>query len=221
MNFAQNIVHSLLTHANRKPPMPLLAIVRHGQSVWNLENRFTGDTDVDLTPLGRQEARAAGKKLAGILFYRAFTSVLKRAEETLAIILEETGEPDLPVTRDKALNERCYGQLQGANKMETAEKYGELQVAVWRRSYDPEPPGGESLKDTAARVIPYYRSAIEPLLRQNENILIVAHGNSLRALMMHLENISGQEIEDVDIATGIPRLYTFTAELRIENVRYL
>jgi 2,3-bisphosphoglycerate-dependent phosphoglycerate mutase len=201
--------------------MPLLAIVRHGQSVWNLENRFTGDIDVDLTPLGRDEARSAGRLLHGIPFYEAFTSLLKRAEETLAIILEETGHPELPVTRDKALNERCYGSLQGMNKSEMAEKYGAEQVAVWRRSYDVQPPDGESLSDTAARVIPYYRSAIEPLLRQQKNILVVAHGNSLRALMMDLEKISPRAIEDVEIATGVPRLYTMAADLRIENVKYL
>jgi 2,3-bisphosphoglycerate-dependent phosphoglycerate mutase len=201
--------------------MPLLAIVRHGQSVWNLENRFTGDTDVDLTALGREEARSAGKRLRGIPFFHAFTSLLRRAEETLTLILQETGHPDLPVTRDKALNERSYGRLQGMNKSEMAEKYGTEQVAIWRRSYEAEPPGGESLKDTAARVIPYYRSDIEPLLWQQKNILIVAHGNSLRALMMELENLSPAAIEDVDIATGVPRLYTLTAELKIETVNYL
>lgn len=201
--------------------MPLLAIVRHGQSVWNLENRFTGDTDVELTPLGREEARSAGKRLTGIPFYRAFTSILKRAEETLALILEETGHPDLPVTRDKALNERCYGRLQGLNKTEMAEKYGGQQVALWRRSYDVAPPGGESLKDTAARVISYYKKEIEPLLAIGEHILIVAHGNSLRALMMYLEKLSVQEIEEVDIPTGTPRLYTLTEDLQLEGVRYL
>jgi 2,3-bisphosphoglycerate-dependent phosphoglycerate mutase len=202
--------------------MPLLAIVRHGQSVWNLENRFTGDTDVDLTPLGQEEARSAGKRLAGIPFYRAFTSVLKRAVETLDLILEVTGHPDLPVTRDKSLNERCYGSLQGANKMEMAERYGEQQVAIWRRSYSVEPPGGgESLKDTFDRVIPFYKKEIEPLLMEKKNILIVAHGNSLRALMMYLENIGEQAIEEVDIPTGTPRLYELTGDLRIEKVRYL
>jgi 2,3-bisphosphoglycerate-dependent phosphoglycerate mutase len=201
--------------------MPLLVIVRHGQSVWNLENRFTGDTDVDLTPLGREEARLAGEKLAGIPFYKAFTSVLRRAEDTLAIILQTTGRPDLPVSRDKALNERSYGQLQGLNKMEMQEKYGEKQVAIWRRSYAVRPPGGESLEDTCARVIPYYRSAIEPLLKEDANILIVAHGNSLRALMMYLEKIDEQAIEEVDIPTGHPRLYTLGTQLEMEKVEYL
>lgn len=201
--------------------MPLLAIVRHGQSVWNLENRFTGDMDVDLTSLGRDEARSAGRRLSGIPFYCAFASILRRAGETLALILEEIGRPDLPVIRDKALNERSYGRLQGMNKTEMAEKYGEQQVNTWRRSYSAEPPGGESLKDTAARVLPYYKKEIEPLLATGRDILIVAHGNSLRALMMYLENIDEQAIEEVDIATGTPRLYTFTGGLELENVRYL
>jgi 2,3-bisphosphoglycerate-dependent phosphoglycerate mutase len=201
--------------------MPLLAIVRHGQSVWNLENRFTGEVDVDLTPLGREEARSAGKKLAGIPFSRCFTSVMKRAAETLALILEETGHPELSVIRDKALNERNYGELQGLNKAEVAKKYGDRQVAIWRRSYAVRPPGGESLKDTAGRVILYYKKEIEPLLRKGENILIVAHGNSLRALMMHLENISEEAIAETNIPTGTPRLYTLNAQLQIEKVEYL
>ncbi|MDP4215659.1 MAG: 2,3-bisphosphoglycerate-dependent phosphoglycerate mutase [Bacteroidota bacterium] len=201
--------------------MPLLVIVRHGQSVWNLENRFTGETDVDLTALGRDEARAAGKKLKGFTFAHGFTSVLRRAEETLQLILEEIGRTDLPISRNKALNERNYGQLQGMNKAETALKYGDRQVALWRRSYDVRPPGGESLQDTVARVIPYYRAAIEPLLAAGQNILIVAHGNSLRALMMHLEHISESKIAEVDIPTGDPRLYTFDAQLHLEKAAYL
>ncbi|MDP4151656.1 MAG: 2,3-bisphosphoglycerate-dependent phosphoglycerate mutase [Bacteroidota bacterium] len=201
--------------------MPLLVIVRHGQSVWNLENRFTGETDVDLTALGRDEARAAGKKLKGFTFAHGFTSVLRRAEETLQLILEEIGRTDLPISRNKALNERNYGQLQGMNKAETALKYGDRQVALWRRSYDVRPPGGESLQDTVARVIPYYQAAIEPLLAAGQNILIVAHGNSLRALMMHLEHISESKIAEVDIPTGDPRLYTFDAQLHLEKAAYL
>jgi len=201
--------------------MPLLALVRHGQSAWNLENRFTGEVDVDLTPLGRLEARAAGKKLSGILFSRCFTSILERAEETLAIILEETGHTDLPVIRDKALNERNYGQLQGLNKAETAQKYGDEQVLIWRRSYSVRPPGGESLEDTAARVIPYYKSKIEPLLAKGENILVVAHGNSLRALMMQLEKIDKAAIAEVTLPTGAPRLYTMDQGLQILRVEYL
>jgi 2,3-bisphosphoglycerate-dependent phosphoglycerate mutase len=201
--------------------MPLLAIVRHGQSAWNLENRFTGEVDVDLTPQGREEARSAGKKLAHIPFSRCFTSVLKRAIETLDIILEETHSKGLPVICDKALNERNYGQLQGLNKAETARKYGEEQVAIWRRSYSVRPPGGESLADTAARVIPYYTIHIEPYLKKGENILIVAHGNSLRALMMHLEHIGEDVIATIDLPTGIPRLYTFDERMTLLDVVYL
>jgi 2,3-bisphosphoglycerate-dependent phosphoglycerate mutase len=193
--------------------MPLLVIVRHGQSVWNLENRFTGEVDIELSPLGREEARAAGKKLKGVPIAQSFTSALRRAEETLQLILEEIGRPDLPISRNKALNERNYGQLQGLNKAETAIKYGEQQVAIWRRSYDVRPPGGESLRDTAARVLPYYETAIQPLLAAGQNILIVAHGNSLRALMMRLEGISEAKIAEVDIPTGSPRQYTLDAQL--------
>jgi 2,3-bisphosphoglycerate-dependent phosphoglycerate mutase len=201
--------------------MPLLVTVRHGQSVWNLENRFTGEVDVELTTLGREEAREAGKKLIGIALSQCFTSVLRRAEETLQLILEEIGRPDLPISRNKALNERNYGQLQGMNKAETAVKYGAQQVALWRRSFDVCPPGGESLRDTAARVIPYYQAAIAPWLATGQNILIVAHGNSLRALMMHLEQISESKIAEVDIPTGSPRLYTFDTQLALEKVAYL
>jgi 2,3-bisphosphoglycerate-dependent phosphoglycerate mutase len=201
--------------------MPLLSIVRHGQSAWNLENRFTGEVDVDLTPLGREEARSAGKKLAHIPFSRCFTSILRRAIETLDIILEEAHRCQLPVTRDKALDERNYGQLQGLNKAETAKKYGDEQVAIWRRSYHVRPPGGESLEDTAHRVIPYYVREIEPCLKKGENILIVAHGNSLRALMMHLEHIGEDEIAAVDLPTGVPRLYTFDEQLNLQTAVYL
>ncbi|HVV04414.1 MAG TPA: 2,3-bisphosphoglycerate-dependent phosphoglycerate mutase [Puia sp.] len=201
--------------------MPLLSIVRHGQSAWNLENRFTGEVDVDLTPLGREEARSAGKKLAHIPFSRCFTSVLRRAIETLDIILEEAHRSQLPVTRDKALNERNYGQLQGLNKAETAKKYGDEQVAIWRRSYSVRPPGGESLEDTARRVIPYYIREIEPCLKKGENILIVAHGNSLRALMMHLEHIGEDKIATVDLPTGVPRVYTLDEQLNLQTAVYL
>ena len=205
----------------KSSPMPLLVIVRHGQSVWNLENRFTGEVDVALTPLGREEARSAGRKLKGISFSQAFTSVLQRAIETLTLILEETGHTDLPVSRSKALNERNYGQLQGLNKTGVAEQYGAEQVVAWRRSFSIRPPGGESLADTASRVLPYYRQEIEPLLKKGENILIVAHGNSLRSLMMQLENISEEGIADVDLPTGTPRCYTMDDQLRIGKVEYL
>ena len=201
--------------------MPELVIVRHGQSAWNLENRFTGEVDVPLTPLGREEARSAGKKIKGILFSQGFTSVLQRAIETLSIILEETGHPDLPVSRNAALNERNYGQLQGFNKAGVAQQYGDAQVAIWRRSWSVRPPGGESLADTAARVMPYYHSAVEPLLKKGENILVVAHGNSLRSLMMYLENINEEGIEEVDLPTGRPRCYTMNDKLLIEKIQDL
>ncbi len=201
--------------------MPLLVIVRHGQSTWNLENRFTGEVDVDLTPLGRDEARAAGRKLQGISFSCGFTSVLKRAIETLGLILEQTGDTGLPVIRDKALNERNYGRLQGLNKADVAKQYGDEQVSIWRRSYTVRPPGGESLADTAARVIPFYQTNIEPLLKKGENILIVAHGNSLRSLMMHLEDISEETIVGVNLPTGLPRCYVLNEVLQIEKVEYL
>ncbi len=198
--------------------MPLLVIVRHGQSVWNLENRFTGDVDVDLTETGRREAHEAGKDLKEIHFDYCFTSLLKRAEETLQIILQEIQQPGIPVKRDKALNERNYGDLQGLNKAEMAEKYGQPQIDIWRRSYAVRPPGGESLEDTAARVIPYYKKEIEPLLKTGKNILIVAHGNSLRALMMYLENLSAEAIAEVNLPTGSPRLYTFDEHLKLIRI---
>jgi 2,3-bisphosphoglycerate-dependent phosphoglycerate mutase len=201
--------------------MPLLVIVRHGQSVWNLENRFTGEVDVDLTPLGREEARSAGRKLKGFSFSSGFTSVLRRAIDTMNLILEEADHTGLPVTRDKALNERNYGRLQGLNKADVARQYGEEQVAIWRRSYSVRPPGGESLADTVARVIPYYRQRIEPLLQKGENILVVAHGNSLRSLMMHLEHIGEEAIAGVDLPTGTPRCYTMDDQLQIKKVEYL
>lgn len=201
--------------------MPLLVLVRHGQSTWNLENRFTGETDIPLTDLGRDEARTAGVKLRNIPFSHGFTSVLQRAVDTMTLILEEAGRKELPVTCNRALNERNYGRLQGLNKKEVAEQYGDAQVALWRRSFAVRPPGGESLADTAARVIPYYLSAIEPLLIQQKDILVVAHGNSLRALMMYLEKIDEAAIADVDLPTGIPRRYLLGKDLHIDAVAYL
>jgi 2,3-bisphosphoglycerate-dependent phosphoglycerate mutase len=201
--------------------MPLLVLVRHGQSEWNLQNRFTGETDVGLTAQGRLEACAAGDKVRGFHFFHAFTSVLSRAIETLRLILEGMGEPDCPVSCDRALNERNYGQLQGLNKAEAAEQYGKEQVLLWRRSYSVRPPGGESLADTAGRVLPYFHSTIEPMLRDGKDVLIVAHGNSLRALMMWLEGISESQISEVDLPTGLPRRYEFSPELKLVNVGYL
>ena len=201
--------------------MPILVLVRHGQSTWNLENRFTGETDIPLTAQGRDEARAAGVKLRDIPFSHAFTSVLQRAIDTLSIILETAHQQQLPVTRNLALNERNYGQLQGLNKTEVTKQYGQEQVSIWRRSYSIRPPGGESLADTAARVIPYYQAAIAPQLEKQENILVVAHGNSLRSLVMYLEGISEQDIANVDLPTGVPRSYTLDERGAIKKVDYL
>ena len=201
--------------------MPQLVLVRHGQSTWNLENRFTGETDIPLTDPGRDEARAAGVKLRAIHFSHGFTSVLQRAIDTMTLILEEAHQAELPVTRNRALNERNYGELQGLNKNEVAKQYGDEQVAIWRRSFATRPPGGESLADTEARVVPYYNTAIEPLLRQGQDILIVAHGNSLRALIMYLEKIGEEAIADFDLPTGIPRRYILDAGLKLQNVGYL
>jgi 2,3-bisphosphoglycerate-dependent phosphoglycerate mutase len=201
--------------------MPLLVLVRHGQSTWNLENRFTGETDVPLTDAGREEARAAGRKLRQIPFSQGFTSILQRAIETMALILGEAHQPSLPVTQNRALNERNYGQLQGLNKAEVAKIYGDEKVTEWRRSFAARPPCGESLADTAARVIPYYQQAVKPLLRKGAHILIVAHGNSLRALMMQLENLNSEEIAHVDLPTGLPRQYTLNREAVVESVAYL
>ncbi|MBX7093961.1 MAG: 2,3-bisphosphoglycerate-dependent phosphoglycerate mutase [Flavobacteriales bacterium] len=189
--------------------MSKLVIVRHGQSAWNLENRFTGWIDVDITEKGEEEARNAGKQLKGMHFDQAFTSDLKRAQRTLAIILEELGQSAIPVTKNQALNERHYGDLQGANKAETAAKYGDEQVHIWRRSYDIAPPNGESLKDTADRVIPYFEKEILPLLKSGKNIIVAAHGNSLRALMMYIEKMTPEQILQVEIPTGTPKIYEF------------
>ena len=184
-----------------------LVLVRHGQSQWNLENRFTGWTDIALTEAGMAEARHAGELLKDYHFDHGFTSALSRAQETLRIILEVTGQTDLPIDRDQALNERNYGDLQGLNKDETAQKFGAEQVHIWRRSYDIAPPGGESLKDTRARVMPYYEAHILPLLKQGRKVLVVAHGNSLRALVMVLDNISERDIPELNIPTGAPLRY--------------
>ncbi len=201
-----------------------LIIVRHGQSAWNLENRFTGWVDVDLSEKGCEEARLAGEKLKGYVFNSAFTSALIRAQHTLTIILEVIGQQSIPVFKDRALNERMYGDLQGLNKQEIKEKYGEQQFNAWRRSYAIAPPNGESLKQTGERAIPYYQTHIMPLLVKGETILVSAHGNSLRALMMFLEHISESDIEHTEIATGIPRLYKFNlinTGLELESVNNL
>jgi 2,3-bisphosphoglycerate-dependent phosphoglycerate mutase len=198
-----------------------LVLVRHGQSQWNLENRFTGWTDIPLTEAGEEEARHAGELLKDYHFDHAFTSALSRAQETLRIILEVTGQPSVPIDRDAALNERHYGDLQGLNKDETALKFGKEQVHLWRRSYDVAPPNGESLKDTRARVMPYYEAHILPLLKQGKMVLVVAHGNSLRALVMVLDNISERDIPDLNIPTGAPLRYRIDANGGVIERGYL
>lgn len=201
--------------------MPKLVIVRHGQSQWNLENRFTGWIDVDLSPKGIDEANKASEILKDHKFDKAFTSDLLRAQRTLDIILENTGMNDIPVEKDKALNERMYGDLQGLNKDECREKFGEEQVKIWRRSFDTPPPNGESLKDTAERVLPYYKSKIEPELKAGKDIIISAHGNSLRALIMYLEGLSKEEILQTEIPTGSPKEYIFDDSLNVIETKYL
>ena len=201
--------------------MPNLVIVRHGQSQWNLENRYTGWVDIDLSPLGIEEAHQAGKKLRGYTFDKAYTSALIRAQRTLDIILEEMGTNHIEIEKDKALNERMYGDLQGLNKDDTKKQFGEEQVRLWRRSYDVPPPNGESLKDTAARVLPYYEAKIKPDLQAGKNVLVVAHGNSLRALVMSLDNLSEDEIVKTEIPTGVPKLYVFDNNINIIESKYL
>jgi 2,3-bisphosphoglycerate-dependent phosphoglycerate mutase len=201
--------------------MARLVLLRHGESQWNLENRFTGWVDVPLSPKGIDEAKSAGRKLTAYRFDRAFTSVLTRAIETLRLVLEVTGQSAIPIEKDKALNERMYGELQGLNKAETAQKYGDAQVKIWRRSYDVRPPGGESLKDTADRVLPYYEARIKPCVLKGETILIAAHGNSLRALVMQLEQLSKEQILELNIPTGAPLLYDLDSQGKVLSHRYL
>jgi 2,3-bisphosphoglycerate-dependent phosphoglycerate mutase len=201
--------------------MAQLVLLRHGESQWNLENRFTGWVDIPLSPRGVQEAKNAGEKLRSFTFDRAFTSVLIRAIETLRLVLEAIGQTNIPIEKDKALNERMYGELQGLNKADTAKKYGDAQVKIWRRSYDVAPPGGESLKDTADRVLPYYENRIKPYLLKGETILISAHGNSLRALVMQLEQLSREQVLELNIPTGAPLLYELDKNGTVVNHRYL
>lgn len=201
----------------------LLVLVRHGQSEWNLKNLFTGWRDVGLTEQGVAEARGAGAKLKamGYEFDVAFTSALKRARETLELMLEELGQTDLPIIADQALNERDYGDLTGLNKDDARRRWGEEQVHIWRRSYDIAPPGGESLKDTAARVLPYFKREILPRVLKGERVLVSAHGNSLRALIMQLEGLSGEEIVKRELATGVPIVYRLNADGSIAERRDL
>ena len=228
-----------------EPPLPRLILVRHGQSQWNLENRFTGWWDVDLTPKGEDEARAAGRLLAekGMLPTIAFTSVQTRAIRTLHLALDAAGRSWIPEIKDWRLNERHYGGLTGLDKAETAAKHGEDQVKIWRRSFDIPPPlldagspfdlasdpryagiaipQTESLKDTIARVLPYYEAAVAPALRSGETVIISAHGNSLRALVKHLSGISDAEITGLEIPTGQPIVYQLDTNLHATDRYYL
>lgn len=201
--------------------MAQLVIFRHGQSVWNLDNKFTGWVDVELSPKGIDEAKNAGLKINGYTFDYAYASDLKRAQNTLTLALEASGHPPIQPVFNKALNERMYGDLQGLDKTETAKKYGEEQVKIWRRSYDIPPPNGESLKNTAERVIPYFETEIIPKLKAGKNVVIAAHGNSLRALIMYLEKMTPEEILNFEIGTAQPRLYELDKNMNILSVKNL
>jgi 2,3-bisphosphoglycerate-dependent phosphoglycerate mutase len=200
-----------------------LVLVRHGQSDWNLKNLFTGWKNPDLTELGIQEANTGGKALAdyGIKFDVAFTSDLKRAQDTLKIILDNVGQPDLKTFKDQALNERDYGDLSGLNKDDARAKWGEEQVHIWRRSYDVPPPGGESLRDTGARVWPYYLTEILPHVLRGEKVLVAAHGNSLRSLVMVLDRLTKEQILALNLATGVPMVYKLHADSTVASKEVL
>ena len=197
----------------------LLVLVRHGQSDWNLKNLFTGWKDPDLTEKGVAEAKDAGRRLKaeGLSFDVAFTSVLKRAQRTLDLALVELGQTSLPIKRDQALNERDYGDLSGLNKDDARKKWGEEQVHIWRRSYDVPPPGGESLKDTLARTLPYFVQEILPCVLRGERTLVAAHGNSLRALIMVLEKLTPESILARELATGVPIIYRLNADATVAS----
>jgi len=201
----------------------LLVLVRHGESDWNKKNLFTGWRDIDLTEQGCAEAREAGRKLKaqGLKFDVAFTSVLIRAQRTLDIMLEELGQTKIPVFRDQALNERDYGDLVGLNKDDARKKWGEEQVHIWRRSYDVSPPGGESLRDTAARVLPYYIQEILPRVMRGEHVLVSAHGNSLRALVMVLDKHTTDSITKLNLGTGVPMIYRLNADSTVAEKKDL
>ncbi len=197
----------------------LLVLVRHGQSDWNLKNLFTGWRDVDLTDKGVAEAREAGRKLKvqGIKFDVAFTSALKRAQRTLDLMLTELGQSAIPIFKDQALNERDYGDLVGLNKDDARKKWGEEQVHIWRRSYDVAPPGGESLKDTLARALPYYMTDILPRVLRGERVLVAAHGNSLRALVMVLDKHTPESVTKLNLDTGVPMVYRLNADSTVAS----
>lgn len=200
-----------------------LVLVRHGQSEWNLKNLFTGWKDPGLTELGIQEAEAGGQALAdyGIKFDIAFTSVLKRAQDTCKIVLEKVGQPSLETIFDQALNERDYGDLSGLNKDDARAKWGEEQVHIWRRSYDVPPPGGESLRDTGARVWPYYMTDILPRVLSGQKVLVAAHGNSLRSLVMVLDRMTKEDILKLNLATGVPMVYKLKADSTVASKEVL
>jgi len=200
-----------------------LVLVRHGQSDWNLKNLFTGWKDPDLSPQGVNEARAAGQRLKakGLKFDICFTSALTRAQHTLNLILGELGQTGLPETRDQALNERDYGELTGLNKDDARAKWGEEQVLIWRRSYDVPPPGGESLKDTLARSLPYYVHMIQPHVLEGKTVLVAAHGNSLRSLIMAIEGLTPTQILKRELETGVPVVYKLGANSRPTKVETL
>jgi len=211
--------------------MPNLILIRHGESQWNLENRFTGWVDIPLSPKGEQEAKQAGEKLKGHKFDKGYTSVLKRAIKTLDIILSISGQSNLHQERDKALNERHYGSLQGLNKADIGKKYGEAQLKIWRRSYDVPPPKdvtelnpdgiSESLKDTAARTLPYFKAKILPDVHAGKNVIVAAHGNSLRSIVMELDNLTKEQVLELNIPTGVPLLYVYDNKGNITEHRYL
>jgi 2,3-bisphosphoglycerate-dependent phosphoglycerate mutase len=201
----------------------LLVLTRHGESEWNLKNLFTGWKDPGLTEKGIEEAKAAGRglKALGLSFDVAYTSALTRAQHTLSLILEEIGQPGLTTIKDWRLNERDYGDLSGLNKAETAAKYGDEQVHIWRRSYDVPPPGGESLKDTVARVLPYYVAEILPRVMRGERVLVAAHGNSLRALAMVLDRLDEKTIPTLELKTGVPLVYRLNADTTVASKQVL
>jgi 2,3-bisphosphoglycerate-dependent phosphoglycerate mutase len=201
----------------------IIVLIRHGQSEWNLKNLFTGWKDPDLTLAGIEEARAAGGRIKAknIGFDRGFTSNLRRAQNTLNLVLGELGTPSLPIQTDAALNERDYGDLTGLNKDEAKAKWGEEQVHLWRRSYDIAPPGGESLRDTIARVLPYYCQEILPCVLRGERVIIAAHGNSLRSLCMVLDRLTSETISKLELATGVPIVYRLKSDGTVESKEIL
>ena len=201
--------------------MAKLILLRHGESQWNLENRFTGWVDVPLSPKGETEAKTAGEKIKDIPLDYAYTSLLKRANHTLEIALKTAGKTNVPVTKDVALNERHYGDLQGLDKAETAKKYGDEQVKIWRRSYYIAPPKGESLKDTKARTLPYFDREILPKVKEGKNVIVAAHGNSLRSIVMELDQMTEAQVLELNIPTGLPLVYDIDSKGKILSKKYL